>query len=70
MTLSQRARERPDEDPFIKVQAGLLFDLPYRPCKKSPVALFSSFSTKEIKEFILRTAAEARSAAMQQYTRD
>lgn len=62
--------KRPDEDPFIKVQAGLLFDLPYRPRKKSPVVLFSSFSIKEIKEFILRTVAEAGSAAMRQYIRD
>ncbi|CAL1686742.1 unnamed protein product [Lasius platythorax] len=63
MALSQRARDQ-TKTLSLRVQAGLLFDLPYRACKKSPGALFYSFSTKEIKKFILKMAVEARSVAL------
>ncbi|KAG7211743.1 hypothetical protein KM043_010989 [Ampulex compressa] len=59
MALSQRAGE-PGEDPFIKKQAGLLFDLPFRPRKDSFVPPSPRFpSAKEIKEFTLAAGKEA-----------
>lgn len=38
--------------------------------EESRGSLFFSFSTKEIKEFILRATAEARSVALRQYTQE